>query len=44
MARITRTIEIKAPPEKVFALMLSEKMNDLVQHALNFRFLEYLHY
>ncbi len=29
MARITKTIEIEAPPEKVFAFMLSEKMNDV---------------
>ncbi len=29
VTRIEKSIEIKAPPEKVFAFMLSEKMNDL---------------
>ena len=29
MARITKTVNIKAPPEKVFAFMLSDKMNEV---------------
>ena len=29
MARITKSIEIKAPPEKVFAFLISDKMNDV---------------
>jgi len=29
MARIEKTVEIKAPPEKVFAFMTSDRMNDI---------------
>jgi uncharacterized protein YndB with AHSA1/START domain len=29
VAKITKTVNIKVPPEKVFAFMLSDKMNDV---------------
>ena len=29
VAKLTKSIEIEAPPEKVFAFMISEKMNEL---------------